>query len=895
MFVLAAFFIGYFALLFYSDLTRPEPVGFTLGIRESEIDVRAVTPASPAGRAGLEVHDRVLTANSHPIRSRLDWLSVEMNLRTNQPLRLEVIRPSGRHTVVLLPGRAPWSYWATTAGATLLGARSLQLVTLVLALVVAFRRPFDRSARIGAWLLATLAVYSIVWPYQIAAIWRALPAIVGLALWVPFASSLVLAAVLLTFFATFPRLVIRPLWVWWAVWALMAAVLSLQIQFAWRVVYRADQSGEPVDWTFVSAAVTTAYTIAAVIVLAIGYRRLTDLTERRRVRVLVIGSSVGLLCALPVVAGYWGRSEVSLDYSIFASPIVAVGSIAALALPVSFAYAILRHRLFDIRVMVRRGLQYALARRVLVSIVPATGAIFLTDLWINRQIPFAEILRARGWGYVGLVGLAVVARLHRREWLDGLDRRFFRERLNAQRLLHGIGAEVRAATDVDAVAPHVVRQIKAALHPEFVALLVRRPDERLYHPVAAAPAATDLVPLSSESKIVGVLEWLQKPIQFPAGNRTWLLRQLPPEEVGLLRRLNIELLVPIRLGIGVKEALFALGPKRSEEPYSTEDEDLLMAIGDSLALLLARDSISPSERDAFEECSTCGFCYDSGAGRCSRDDTALTITSLPRLLGGRYRLDQRIGRGGMGTVYAALDTALARQVAAKLLREDILGPGEAERFQSEARLGAAVAHPNVVTVHDIGVTSSGRAFFIMELLEGVTLRQELRRRGRLPAARVLHILRGVCGALEAAHQRQMIHRDLKPENVFLCRSNAIEIPKVLDFGLAKALQVSSGVVLTAPGVVVGTPQYMAPEHLSGDDPSPDWDLWALAVMAFEMITGALPFVGTPGTLRNIDDLPSGLRQLFARALSINPIDRPTSAQEFSDELGRELMCDELPS
>jgi hypothetical protein len=660
-------------------------------------------------------------------------------------------------------------------------------------------------------------------------------------------------------------------------------------------VYRPNQLGAPVDWTSASAAVTTAYTIAAVILLAIGYRRLTDLTERRRLRVLTIGSSVGLLSALPVVAGYWGRSEVSLEYSIFASPIVAVGSIAALALPVSFAYAILRHRLFDIRLMVRRGLQYALARRVLVSIVPGTGAIFLTDLWINRQIPFSEILRARGWAYVGLVGLAVIARLQRNEWLDGLDRRFFRERLNALRLLHGIGGEVRVATGVHDVASRVVTQIEAALHAEFVALLVRRPEERAYRAVAVAPATTDLAALSSESKTVGVLQWLQKPIQFPAGGRTWLLRQLPPEEVGLLRRLNIELLVPIRLGIGVKEALFALGPKRSEEPYSAEDTDLLMAIGDSLALLLARESASPSERDTFDECPTCGTCYDSGAGRCSRDDTTLAVTALPRLLGGRYRLDQRIGCGGMGTVYSALDTALERQVAVKLLREDMVGPGEAERFQSEARLGAAVAHPNVVTVHGIGVTSSGRAFFIMELLEGVTLRQEMRRTGRLAPARVVHILRGVCGALEAAHQRQMIHRDLKPENVFLCRSNSVEIAKVLDFGLAKALQVSSGVVLTAPGWVAGTPQYMAPEHLSGDDPSPDWDLWALAVMAFEMITGALPFAGTPGTLRNVEDLPSGLRHLFARALSTNPVDRPTSAREFADELSRELMCDELPS
>jgi hypothetical protein len=209
MLVLTALFIGYHVLLLYSDLTRPEPIGFVLGIGESEIVVRAVGPASPAARAGLKVGDRVLTANSHPTRSRLDWLSIEMNLQTNQPLRLEVARDVGRQIVTMVPSRAPRSFWTTTAGVTLLSARGVQLVTLVLAVVVALRRPFDPAARVGAWVLATIAVYSIVWPYQIAATWRALPAVVGLALWIPFASSVVVAAVVFTFFATFPQAIIR--------------------------------------------------------------------------------------------------------------------------------------------------------------------------------------------------------------------------------------------------------------------------------------------------------------------------------------------------------------------------------------------------------------------------------------------------------------------------------------------------------------------------------------------------------------------------------------------------------------------------------------------------------------------------------------------------------------
>jgi serine/threonine-protein kinase len=380
--------------------------------------------------------------------------------------------------------------------------------------------------------------------------------------------------------------------------------------------------------------------------------------------------------------------------------------------------------------------------------------------------------------------------------------------------------------------------------------------------------------------------------------------------VNWLRRSNIELLVPVRsvshatdapVLSGV-EGLFALGPKRSEEPYSVEDEDLLMAIGNGLALVLARGSPTPHQREAFEDCPECGTCYEFGLGRCPRDDAALTVTSVSRLLSGRYRLDRRVGRGGMGTVYAAFDTALERDVAVKLLREDLVGgPGAAERFQSEARFAAGLAHPNVVTVHDIGATTSGRAFFVMELLAGGTLREELQRVGRLAPPRVLHIMRGVSAAVEAAHQRQMIHRDLKPENIFLCHNQRtavpgthtapVEIPKVLDFGLAKALEASSRVALTQPGLVAGTPQYMAPEHLRGDEPSSDWDLWALAVIAFEMITGVLPFASAPAVAPRLDGLPAGLQRFFSRALAVDPMDRPTGAQEFFDELDRVLVCD----
>jgi hypothetical protein len=262
---------------------------------------------------------------------------------------------------------------------------------------------------------------------------------------------------------------------------------------------------------------------------------------------------------------------------------------------------------------------------------------------------------------------------------------------------------------------------------------------------------------------------LGKPLEVPQVSSGWLKEQLPHEETAFLREARIELLVPIATGGDRTEALLVLGLKRSEEPYAREDLDLLVAIASSLALLLEKSSGTGATRsDVFEECPQCGVCYDAGSTHCSQERARLLPVILPRLLSGRYHLERRLGRGGMGTVYVASDRALGRRVAVKVIREDLVGNADAaERFRREARVAASFAHPNVVTVHDFGVAEGTRAYLVMELLEGVTLRDSLSRQKRFPAAQAMPVLRDVCTALEAAHRRQLIHRDLKPENIFL--------------------------------------------------------------------------------------------------------------------------------
>jgi eukaryotic-like serine/threonine-protein kinase len=257
----------------------------------------------------------------------------------------------------------------------------------------------------------------------------------------------------------------------------------------------------------------------------------------------------------------------------------------------------------------------------------------------------------------------------------------------------------------------------------------------------------------------------------------------------------------------------------------------------------------------------------------------------------------------MGTVYSASDLALCRDVAVKVLRDDLAGNGDAvERFEREARTAAGFSHPNVVTIHDFGVTAGGRAFLVMERLRGRTLREEMERRGALPPARVLDLVRGVCAAVDAAHRRRLVHRDLKPENVFLAEVEDAEIPKVLDFGIAKSVWPvpARGTRQTATGVMLGTPEYMAPEQLRGEEASPSWDIWALAVLTYELLTGTHPFssivVGRaePGTApgAGVGGAPATDERwapFFEQALAIDPAARPPSAAVFSAGLERILL------
>jgi eukaryotic-like serine/threonine-protein kinase len=257
-----------------------------------------------------------------------------------------------------------------------------------------------------------------------------------------------------------------------------------------------------------------------------------------------------------------------------------------------------------------------------------------------------------------------------------------------------------------------------------------------------------------------------------------------------------------------------------------------------------------------------------------------------QLLGGRYALEEPLGRGGMATVYRGTDTVLGRAVAVKVLSEPLArDPSFVERFRREARAAAGLAHPGVVTVFDHG-SEGGTHYIVMELIEGPTLAQ-LFARGPAGTSRTLAIGDAVLAALDAAHARGLVHRDVKPGNVMLTGAGEV---KVMDFGIVRSLDAET---LTGTGTVVGSASYLAPEQVRGLPTDGRSDLYALGCVLYEGLAGRPPFTGPsavsvahqhvsadPPPLSRLASVSSSVEAAVMRALAKDPEARYSDAREM---------------
>ena len=306
-------------------------------------------------------------------------------------------------------------------------------------------------------------------------------------------------------------------------------------------------------------------------------------------------------------------------------------------------------------------------------------------------------------------------------------------------------------------------------------------------------------------------------------------------------------------------------------------------------------------------CPTCGTEYSPTEKFCPKDGTALRSQSadgadlVGSVIAERYHVLKRLGEGGMGQVYLAEHVKMGRQSALKVLHPTMVHDAAAiGRFNREASNASRIDHPNVAGIYDFGETAEGLVYLAMQYVEGQTLTQVVRANGALPPLRAAEITRQAAEGLNAAHGLGIVHRDLKPDNIMISRDrDGLDSVKVVDFGIAKAAGTVSQKV-TRTGMVVGTPEYMSPEQLSGEEVDARSDQYSLALVAFNMLTGDLPFPSEstqtsmvmrltepPKTLAEMNpavEWPTEVQAVMSKALARRPDDRYATAREFGRAL-----------
>ena len=653
--------------------------------------------------------------------------------------------------------------------------------------------------------------------------------------------------------------------------------------------------------------------LAIVAVVTRNYRAVQREDDRRRLQWVLWGTVLGLLPFLTfqIIVTVMRIAGTSIDFGRW-NPLV---NLATVLIPISFGYAIIKHHVFDITFVVRRGLQYLLAKNALRLLLALPMAGLAYGVLAHRDQPIGQLLWTNS-GYLYLIGAAIVSLRFRTQLTRWLDRRFFRESHDRQRILVELIDNVEKLDSASSVSKLVSHELEAVFHPQCLFVWYREGDRQTLTLSYSSGGYIHAVELSPASPLLQMAERVSSIIELPLAEDAALARA----EREWLDEAAVRLIVPM---IGTERhlaGLLMLGDKKSEEPYSSDDRKLLQAIARQIAV--ARENVRLKERvdhdrrlrhdvlahletghvNVLKECPVCGLCYDATAKACASDGAELTL-SLPveRTIDGKYRLDRLIGKGGMGAVYEAADLRLARSVAVKIMLGRAFGDRQAlRRFEREAQACARLTHPNIITVYDYGVVGADGAYLVMELVQGRTLRNELKRRGHLPPAVAATWFEQMCEGVAAAHQRAVVHRDLKPENVVIAETaTGGEILKVLDFGLAKVHTASDDAALTHPGVILGTAGYMAPEQLSGAEVDHRADIFAIGVMAAEAIVGERPFRGpTFGELlQSIKNDPVTLRGEGAELRRLESVLRRATANDPAMRYASvtQLVADLLPA
>src|SRR5262245_11940790 len=495
---------------------------------------------------------------------------------------------------------------------------------------------------------------------------------------------------------------------------------------------------------YISGLPFAVYTIICfvlgLVVTARNYRRLPDPDSRRRIQWVIAGLMVAVIPFVALqfafnVAG-WGSAQTYNTYS-------PLSFLAMLCIPASIGAAVWKEQLFDIRVLVRRGLQYLFARTALRILLALPIALLLLSILSNPNRTVAQMLtQGSGWLNIVLIGAIAATLRWRRRFQTWLDRRFFREDYQHEQVLVHLIDEVQQRESLAKISQLVGVRLDSVLHPTSLHIFFRergdsdfisgrastssRPPQQISAPqiLSGQPTLARLTAdspaqqrLSQQQALIRMLEGSKAIRDFPSD-----FSELPGDERSWLESLSVCLVVPIT---GTRDRLVGvllLGLRMSDEPYSSTDRRLLEGIAAQIGLVyenqhlrervrmdadVRRDVLGRLEErgvSLLKECPKCGACYDSTTNRCQLEGTELMLTlPVERTLDGKYRLERALGRGGFGVVYEATDQRLQRRVAAKVMMGSSFGDVAAlRRFEREARAAARIDHRHITRVYDYG-------------------------------------------------------------------------------------------------------------------------------------------------------------------------------------------------
>jgi hypothetical protein len=586
-------------------------------------------------------------------------------------------------------------------------------------------------------------------------------------------------------------------------------------------------------------------------------------------------------------------------------------------IPIFFIYVIVKHQVFEINFIIRQGLQYLLAKNFLrgVLVLEVVGVIFIAVL--NPNLTLGQVFSPKHF-YFYLVLATIISFFYRTEITNTLDKKFFQEAYNRERVLAELLEEIKKLNTIKEISLLVSNRLLEVLCPKNFYIFYCDKEKQ----DAVLKLANDISDNSSTSNSKIFLEVPRLMELMKSRQSTRLidfLRTIPSEEEQQLTDLQAELIIPIN---GISQQLFGLlliGEKDSGEPYSQKDKNLLEDIAHQLGIVyentLLKEEVNREEKikqdvlakleekniNLVKECPSCGRCFDSTVEFCEIDKRRLAITlPVEKVIEQKYSLEKLLGKGGMGAVYIAKDLHLGRGVAVKILRANMFGDQEAvKRFEREAKASAKVTHPNIISIYDYGKLASEGAYLVMELVEGSTLKSKINQQNPMPAIVVADLFDQILDGVKVAHKAGIIHRDLKPDNILITEVSGRMSAKILDFGLAKIKSINKldGNSLTAPGTVMGTFGYMPPEQFSGETIDERADIFALGVILIELLTGNKPFVGKTAyeimgaMLKNQYHLPSSnkkeiqdLDEKIQKCIAKTPKDRFSSIDEMQKEI-----------